>query len=107
MRTTVNIEKRLLADAKQVAGQEGKTLGEIVEDALRADLARRRRGGARKPSDRVVTYKGNGLCSRLGSANRMIGWIPFVLADPGQAGSIHRPMRPTLMLSEIMGVVPL
>jgi hypothetical protein len=39
MRTTLSIDDRLLAAAKRRARQRGLTLGQLVEEALRADLA--------------------------------------------------------------------
>ena len=41
MRTTVNIEDRLLVEAKTMAARSGRTLGAVIEDALRVALARR------------------------------------------------------------------
>ena len=40
MRTTLAIEDRLLAAAKRRARARGLTLGQLVEEALRAELAR-------------------------------------------------------------------
>jgi hypothetical protein len=40
VRTTVNIDDHLLAGAKILAAREHRTLGEIIDDALRATLAR-------------------------------------------------------------------
>jgi hypothetical protein len=41
MRTTINIDDNLLAEAKQVAARTGRSLTAIVEDALRESLHRR------------------------------------------------------------------
>ncbi|MFY2858702.1 type II toxin-antitoxin system VapB family antitoxin [Mycobacterium sp. THU-M104] len=41
MRTTVNIDANLLAEAKVLAAQTSRPLGAIVDDALRALLRRR------------------------------------------------------------------
>jgi predicted transcriptional regulator len=48
MRTTIRIDDALLAEAKARAARSGTTLTAVVEDALRAAFARRRRvlGGA-------------------------------------------------------------
>ena len=43
MRTTVKIDDQLLADAKAQAARSGRTLNEVVEDALRESLGRRDR----------------------------------------------------------------
>lgn len=40
MRTTVNVSDHLLAEAKALAAASHRTLGELVDDALRAHLAR-------------------------------------------------------------------
>lgn len=47
MRTTINIDDALLAEAKQVAARTGRSLTAVVEDALRESLHRRRRTGQR------------------------------------------------------------
>ena len=41
MRTTIKIDDRLLVEAKTRAAQSGRTLNEVVEDALREAFARR------------------------------------------------------------------
>lgn len=41
MRTTVNIEDGLLMEAKTRAAATGRTLNQVVEDALRESFARR------------------------------------------------------------------
>lgn len=40
MRTTVNLDDNLLRDAKQAAARSGRTLGALIEDALRVSLLR-------------------------------------------------------------------
>jgi hypothetical protein len=41
MRTTINLDDALLAEAKQVAARTGRSLTAVVEDALRESLRRR------------------------------------------------------------------
>ena len=41
MRTTVNIDHELLVEAKTRAASSGRTLNEVLEDALREAFARR------------------------------------------------------------------
>lgn len=41
MRTTIKIDDRLLVEAKTRAAATGRTLNEVVEDALREAFARR------------------------------------------------------------------
>ena len=59
-RTTVRLDEPLLADAKRLAAETGRTLTAVLEDALREVLARRRRT---KPGGRVkfTTFQGKGL----------------------------------------------
>ena len=61
MRTTVNIEDDLLARAKERAVKEGKGVGAVINDALRADLCRAQppvEPGHREP---VITFRGQGV----------------------------------------------
>jgi hypothetical protein len=60
MRTTIRLDDALLREAKAVAAASGRTLTELVEDALREVLARRRASVDRK---RLIprTFKGTGL----------------------------------------------
>lgn len=39
MRTTVNIDERLLAEAKLIAARQHRTIGSVLEDALRKLIA--------------------------------------------------------------------
>ena len=50
MRTTVKIDDQLLAEAKAQAARSGRTLSEVVEDALRESLSR----GARSVRERSI-----------------------------------------------------
>lgn len=45
MRTTIDLDDRLLTAAKRQAAQEGRTLRSLVEEALRARLAARPEAG--------------------------------------------------------------
>ena len=60
MRTTIRLDDQLLADAKTLALQTGKTLGAVIEDSLREVLARRAEEGERKPV-KLPRMSGNGL----------------------------------------------
>jgi hypothetical protein len=60
MRTTINLDEQLLADAKLLAQQTGKTLTAVIEDALRERLARRDTTAVPEPT-RLPTVSGNGL----------------------------------------------
>ena len=60
MRTTIRLDADLLAQAKRLALRTGRTLTAVIEDALRAAVAR---GTGRRQRDRVVlpTFRGNGV----------------------------------------------
>jgi len=59
MKTTIDIADPVLAEAKAVAAREGTTLRELVESALRHELASR---ATRKPFKlRDASFKGSGL----------------------------------------------
>jgi len=60
MRTTVNIDDALLAKARVLAAETGRSLGDVVDDALRSLLAMRERQPARQPVV-LPTYGGSGL----------------------------------------------
>lgn len=60
MRTTIRLDDALLREAKAVAAASGRTLTDLVEDALRESLARRRAGTGRKQLI-LRTFKGKGL----------------------------------------------
>lgn len=62
MRTTVRLDPHLLAEAKKLAAESGKTLASVLEDALRESLARRIVPAKAKPV-RLKTVKGGGVRS--------------------------------------------
>ena len=45
MRTTINVDDDLLREVKGVAVRSGKSMNDVIEDALRESLARRRDQG--------------------------------------------------------------
>jgi len=50
MRTTVNIDDHLLAEAKMIAARQHRTIGSVLEDALRALLQAQQPGrSSREP----------------------------------------------------------
>ena len=59
MRTTLNIDDDLLRDAKATAARSDRTLTSVVEDALRASLARMRSADVGRPVD-LPTFGGEG-----------------------------------------------
>jgi|AntDryMetagUQ889_1029465.scaffolds.fasta_scaffold24463_1 hypothetical protein len=59
MRITLNIDDDLLRDAEASAVRTDRTLTAVVEDALRASLARMRPSGIVRPVD-LPTFRGEG-----------------------------------------------
>lgn len=59
MRTTLDINDRLLAEAKRLAASRGVSLKALVEEALRERL--HARGGRSLAKVRLPTFSGNGL----------------------------------------------
>jgi len=60
MRTTVRLDDELLAQAKQLALETGRTLTAVIEDALREVLARRHTT-SKRPRVQLPTFGGQGL----------------------------------------------
>ncbi len=60
MRTTIRLDERLLADAKKLAIDTGRTFTQVVEDALRAALSKRAPKQCPKPF-KLHTCGGKGL----------------------------------------------
>lgn len=58
MRTTIAVDDRLLASAKRQARRLGLTLGQLIEEALRRELASR--AGGKKPRPIVPVFRGGG-----------------------------------------------
>ena len=61
MRTTIDIHDDVLLAYKRIAAETRTSLKQVVEDALRAELARRRDAPASSEGGQIVTFKGNGL----------------------------------------------
>ncbi|MGH8895654.1 MAG: ribbon-helix-helix domain-containing protein [Egibacteraceae bacterium] len=60
MRTTITIDDELYRTVKQRAAQSGRTVGEIIEDAVRRALDERPRTG-NEPLAPLPTYGGTGV----------------------------------------------
>jgi hypothetical protein len=58
VRTTIKLDDRLLAEAKAQAARSGRTLGAVIEDALRTALARRPVEGPADLPDLPVSHGG-------------------------------------------------
>jgi hypothetical protein len=61
MRTTLTIQDTLLRLAKEASVERNCTLGEVIEDALRASLAVRPKAGKTTPIRPLKTFMGTGL----------------------------------------------
>ncbi|HEX7900906.1 MAG TPA: type II toxin-antitoxin system VapB family antitoxin [Planctomycetota bacterium] len=61
MRTTLRLDDGLLKEAKRLALETGKTLGEVIEELLREALARRRQAGPLLRPAPLPLFRGGGL----------------------------------------------
>lgn len=57
----MNVDEGLLARAKQAALDRHCTLGEIIDDALRAKFFRQRSPASDRKPTRLPTFRGTGL----------------------------------------------
>ena len=60
MRTTVRLPPGLMAQVKKLARESGRTMTQVIEDALRAAVARSRAASAERTVT-IVTFRGDGL----------------------------------------------
>jgi hypothetical protein len=60
MRTTVRVDDALLTEAKELAARTGRTLTEVIEDALRQSLAAAKEVREGGPVA-LPTFRGEGL----------------------------------------------
>jgi len=60
MRTTIRLDDGLLEDAKRLAAEQGTTLGEVIEDAVRERVLRARARAGPAPVDLPVFRGGQG-----------------------------------------------
>jgi hypothetical protein len=61
MRTTVRLDEHLLREAKALAARTGRTLTQVLEDALRESVVRSRLAGNEGRSVELPTFSGRGL----------------------------------------------
>jgi plasmid stability protein len=59
MRTTVDLPDDLLSEAKQRAAREGRSLSDVVRDAVRSSFART--APAKREAVELPTFEGGGL----------------------------------------------
>lgn len=60
MRTTIQMDEALARQVKQYAARHGLTVTQVIQDSLRATLARRPRPATRA-AERLTTVGGDGL----------------------------------------------
>lgn len=59
MRTTITLDDQLLVEIKRLAAESGRTLSAVIEEAIRASLARRDDSRRDEPVS-LPTFKGGG-----------------------------------------------
>ena len=59
MKTTVDLSDEVLAELKKIAAETRRSLKEVMEETIRAELARRRTHDSRS-SKELITFRGNG-----------------------------------------------
>ena len=60
MRTTIDIDDDVLRELKKLAASTNRTLAAVIEDAVRAELARLDRHPAESETPEVITFEGRG-----------------------------------------------
>lgn len=60
MRTTIHLDDDVLAEARELADNTGRSLNSVIEEALREMLARQRKNAQPGPVQ-LTTVSGNGL----------------------------------------------
>lgn len=60
MRTTIRLDDDLLAEVKQLAARTGRTMTELIQDALR-ELVSRSKSAPKGERFRLPTFRGDGL----------------------------------------------
>lgn len=70
MRTTVNIDPDLLSEAKQIAARSHRSLGSVLEDALRRMIAGTTRAPAETSTVSLPVHGSDGLRPGVDLANK-------------------------------------
>ena len=65
VRTTITIEDSLLQKAKKISRERRCSLRQVIEDALRAAFAKRRKSKSAKAPKPLKTFKGSGVQSGI------------------------------------------
>jgi hypothetical protein len=80
-RTTLNIDAAVLSEFKRLSAETHRTLGSLIEDALREHLARRRDVAVTKPVDFPIVG-GHGLAPGVDVSSNA-GLASFLYGDVG------------------------
>jgi hypothetical protein len=59
MRTTIKLDDELLKEVKGIAARTGRSMNDVIEDAVRESLARRHTSANRKRTPMPI-FRGNG-----------------------------------------------
>ena len=59
MRTTIKLDDDLLKEVKTIAARSGRTMNDVIEDAIRESLARRRMNATRERTP-MPAFRGGG-----------------------------------------------
>jgi len=68
MRTTINVDDDLLKEVKGIAAQSGRSMNDLIEDALRESLARRRMPASASKFEMPV-FHGDGVMPGVDLSN--------------------------------------
>lgn len=85
MRTTVNIDEHLLQEAKQMAARSQRSLGDVVDDALRVLLHDRPAPATERV--RVPVFGASGLCPGVDLENKEA--LAELLDEPSTGVGVH------------------
>jgi len=87
MRTTVDLDEALLERAKRAAAGESRTLGAVLNDALRAYLTGRKAVAREEPFELIVCGQPGGRFPSAQEIERILDDEDVAsLAMPGRAG---------------------
>jgi hypothetical protein len=85
MRTTLNVDAELLAEAKVIAARTHRSLGAVVDDALRAMIGRAADGASTQSRVTLQTDGGSGLQPGVDLEDKDA--LAELLGDNGAAGA--------------------
>lgn len=85
MRTTLNVDAELLAEAKVIAARTHRSLGAVIDDALRAMIGRAADGASPQSRVTLQTDGGSGLQPGVDLEDKDA--LAELLGDNGAAGA--------------------